>query len=175
MAVLSRGFSKEAGVQVVLGIDIGGTSIKAGVFSLAGSLLASASVPTGAVADEAAYARVVRFLRGALYEAGADKRCDLLVTVIATAETRLRRIIERDHLSAEDAQKRIRAQHPDEFYTARAHKVFSNDGTEDEFRKSVQEFCQREMEILSTNRANRLRSYQTLGLCAGAAMVILFI
>ena len=77
----------------------------------------------------------------ALYEAGADKRCDLLVTVIATAETRLRRIMERDHLSAADAQKRIRAQHPDEFYTSRAHKVFSNDGTEEEFCKSVQEFC----------------------------------
>lgn len=58
-------------MQVVLGIDIGGTSIKAGVFSLEGSLLASASAPTGAVADEAAYARVVRFLRGALHEAGA--------------------------------------------------------------------------------------------------------
>ena len=41
--------------------------------------------------------------------------------------------------------------------------------------ESVQEFCQRELGSLSTNRENRLRSYQTLGLCAGAAMVILFI
>ena len=28
---------------------------------------------------------------------------------------------------------------------------------------------------LETNRENRLRSYQTLGLCAGAALAILFL
>ena len=76
----------------------------------------------------------------ALYEAGADEQCDLLVTVIASKETRLRRIVERDGISPLDAEKRIRAQHPDEFYTARAHKVFSNDGTEDEFRSAVRTY-----------------------------------
>ena len=81
--------------------------------------------------------KAVIFDAPALYEAGADKQCNLLVTVIASKETRLRRIIERDGLSEEEAEKRIRAQHPDEFYTTRAHKVFSNDGTEEEFRSAV--------------------------------------
>lgn len=85
--------------------------------------------------------KAVIFDAPALYEAGADKRCDLLVTVIASRETRLRRIVERDRLSPADAEKRIRAQHEDEFYTARAHKVFSNDGTEEEFRSAVRTFC----------------------------------
>lgn len=40
---------------------------------------------------------------------------------------------------------------------------------------SVQDACRREIERLERNRDARLRSYQTLGLCAGAALVILFI
>lgn len=35
--------------------------------------------------------------------------------------------------------------------------------------------CIRELEELSAGREDRLRSYQTLGLCAGAALVILFV
>ena len=35
--------------------------------------------------------------------------------------------------------------------------------------------CKRNLELLSINRDNRLRSYQTLGLCAGAALAILFV
>ena len=40
--------------------------------------------------------------------------------------------------------------------------------------QSVQETCRREQARLEQNRDARLRSYQTLGLCAGAALVILF-
>ena len=35
--------------------------------------------------------------------------------------------------------------------------------------------CRRILSELAQNRDNRLRSYQTLGLCAGAALVILFV
>ena len=38
-----------------------------------------------------------------------------------------------------------------------------------------QQACQRRLQLLRQNKENRLRSYQTLGLCAGAAIVILFI
>ncbi|MEE1329030.1 MAG: stage III sporulation protein AB [Oscillospiraceae bacterium] len=41
--------------------------------------------------------------------------------------------------------------------------------------ESVHSACERILEQLSNNREMRLRSYQTLGLCAGAALVILFI
>lgn len=40
--------------------------------------------------------------------------------------------------------------------------------------KSVQDTCRRELSRLEHNREVRLRSYQTLGLCAGAALAILF-
>lgn len=41
--------------------------------------------------------------------------------------------------------------------------------------ESVKAECGRRIEDLSLNRDNRLRSYQTLGLCAGAALAILFL
>ena len=40
---------------------------------------------------------------------------------------------------------------------------------------AVQDSCRREIARLEHNRDARLRSYQTLGLCAGAALVILFV
>ena len=41
--------------------------------------------------------------------------------------------------------------------------------------ENVRQDCKRNLNILSDNRENRLRSYQTLGLCAGAALAILFV
>lgn len=41
--------------------------------------------------------------------------------------------------------------------------------------EGVRQECRRNLEGLTQNRDVRLRSYQTLGLCAGAALVILFI
>ena len=41
--------------------------------------------------------------------------------------------------------------------------------------EAVRRECRRELEALETNRESRLRSYQTLGLCAGAALAILFV
>ena len=41
--------------------------------------------------------------------------------------------------------------------------------------ESVRAACRRELEELERDRETRLRSYQTLGLCAGAALAILFI
>lgn len=41
--------------------------------------------------------------------------------------------------------------------------------------ESVRLACRRDLEDMERNRDTRLRSYQTLGLCAGAALAILFI
>lgn len=39
----------------------------------------------------------------------------------------------------------------------------------------VRNYCDRQLEAMGKNREERLRSYQTLGLCAGAALAILFV
>lgn len=41
--------------------------------------------------------------------------------------------------------------------------------------ESVREYCRRELARLGEHRESRLRSYQTLSLCAGAALAILFV
>ena len=41
--------------------------------------------------------------------------------------------------------------------------------------ESVRSSCRSELEEMSRNRESRLRCYQTLGLCGGAALIILFI
>lgn len=41
--------------------------------------------------------------------------------------------------------------------------------------ETVRAFCRGELEKMACNRDNRLRSYQTLGLCTGAALAILFV
>lgn len=41
--------------------------------------------------------------------------------------------------------------------------------------ESVRAFCRAELDAMAVNRDVRLRSYQTLGLCMGAALAILFI
>ncbi len=41
--------------------------------------------------------------------------------------------------------------------------------------ETIAQLCQRDLDGLTMNREVRLRSYLTLGLCAGAALVIIFI
>ncbi len=41
--------------------------------------------------------------------------------------------------------------------------------------EAVRSFCRGELDSMAVNRDSRLRSYQTLGLCAGAALAILFV
>ena len=59
-------------MDVVIGCDVGGTSIKAGLFSPDGELLARRSAATPALVDEAAYAVVTDLLASMVAEAGAD-------------------------------------------------------------------------------------------------------
>ena len=40
---------------------------------------------------------------------------------------------------------------------------------------SVKQLCKRDLDGLQNNQELRLRSYRTLGICAGVALVILFI
>lgn len=55
----------------VLGIDIGGTSIKVGMFSTEGELQAATKIPTGEIVSEAAFAVVTEGLKKLLEDNGA--------------------------------------------------------------------------------------------------------
>lgn len=55
-----------------------------------------------------------------LFEAGGDKYCDTVISVVSPKEIRLARITERDKITTEQAENRMNAQHEDDFYTSRS-------------------------------------------------------
>ena len=61
-----------------------------------------------------------------LYESGFDRECDLTIAVTAPEEVRLERIVRRDGISREEAERRIAAQIPDEELAERADYVIRN-------------------------------------------------
>lgn len=63
-----------------------------------------------------------------LFESGADATCTHTLAVIADKETRLARIMARDNLSQEAAQKRLDAQKPDAYYCEKADFIIENNG-----------------------------------------------
>ena len=56
----------------VLGIDIGGTSIKAGLFTESGTLVSTKKIPTGKIVNEDAFAAVIGGLEELLCSNGAS-------------------------------------------------------------------------------------------------------
>lgn len=77
-----------------------------------------------------------------LFESGIDADCDSIISVIAPEALRLNRIVVRDHLTDEEARRRIASQHNDAYYTARSQIVLVND-------KDLQELHVKTLELVS--------------------------
>lgn len=67
-----------------------------------------------------------------LYESGADALCERVAVVLAPREERRRRILARDGLTPQEADRRMAAQPEDTFYTGRGAYLFDNRGTLEE-------------------------------------------
>lgn len=85
----------------------------------------------------------------ALFESGMDKLCDVTVAVTAPADVRLRRLMERDRISAQYAQSRIDAQPADDWFRDKCGYVLENDGSQAEFQTKCLAFL-RELGIMKT-------------------------
>lgn len=70
-------------------------------------------------------------------ESGCGRMCDAIVSVIAEKETRITRIIKRDGITKAEAERRVDAQKPEEFYTKNSDFVISNDTTPAELERHV--------------------------------------
>lgn len=66
-----------------------------------------------------------------LFEAGLESDCCKIISVIAPKEIRLKRIVERDSITQEQALSRIEAQHSEKYYTEKSDCVIINDGNND--------------------------------------------
>ena len=70
----------------------------------------------------------------ALHESGLAEICDVTVAVTAPMDVRLRRLMERDCISAEYAQSRIAAQPDEAWFRENCDYLLENTGTKEEFQ-----------------------------------------
>ena len=63
-----------------------------------------------------------------LFETGLEILCDKLILVLCDEKVRIERIMKRDSISYEDAQKRIRSQNNYEDFISKCHIVINNVG-----------------------------------------------
>ena len=72
-----------------------------------------------------------------LFEAGADRDCDVIVSVLADPKLRMQRIQTRDGIDAEMAQKRMNVQKSDAFFREHSTYVIENNTAPDVLKASV--------------------------------------
>ena len=61
-----------------------------------------------------------------LFESGADRACNAVISVLADVNIRLHRILLRDNITPEAAMKRIEAQKPDSFFRTHSDYIIEN-------------------------------------------------
>ncbi len=76
----------------------------------------------------------------ALHESGLAALCDVTVAVTAHDEIRAQRLMARDNISMEAALTRMRAQRPQEEFSALCDRALKNDGTQEAFREKCLAF-----------------------------------
>lgn len=76
-------------------------------------------------AEKAGY-KLCFYDAAALFESGADEKCDFTVCVQAPSEIRLERIMARDSITRGKALERMNAQKPDSYYSEKADFIIDN-------------------------------------------------
>ena len=74
-----------------------------------------------------------------LFESRADDFCELVISVISDTESRIERIIERDGISRELAEKRLASQYDNKFYIDNSDYIIKNNKTVEELKLEAKE------------------------------------
>lgn len=86
---------------------------------------------------EASLSPLIIIEAAALFKGGLAPICDFTIAVLASAEVRKKRIMERDSLTGEQAQNRIMSQESDEYYISNCDFYVMNDGDFTETAKKI--------------------------------------
>lgn len=78
-----------------------------------------------------------------LFESGIDKSCDYIVSVVANKELRIKRILERDKISREAAEKRLENQKSDEFFIENSDFIIYNNEQAADLFLQVKDICEK--------------------------------
>ena len=77
-----------------------------------------------------------------LFESGIDKFCDKILVVISDYKIQLNRIVERDKIDRELAEKIIKSQLSNEERIKKADVVIENNSNLEDLFKKVERFCE---------------------------------
>ena len=75
-----------------------------------------------------------------LFEIGEDKLCDVTVGILADEQTRLLRILARDGIDREAAEKRLSAAKSNEYFRERCGYILENDSDQAAFEAQIRRF-----------------------------------
>lgn len=78
-----------------------------------------------------------------LYESGLERMFEEVVVVYVPVHIQIQRLMDRDGLSREEAQRRIEAQMSIEIKKEKADDIIDNQGSKEETERQVQQFWQR--------------------------------
>ncbi len=78
-----------------------------------------------------------------LFESGFDKKCDLIIGVVADKNKRIERIKTRDNIDTDTALARIESQHSDSFFEENCTLVFHNDKSRAELENDMADIIQK--------------------------------
>lgn len=76
-----------------------------------------------------------------LFETGFDKLCDKTLLVVTDRNTQINRIIKRDNISEELAEKIISSQMSDKEKKEKANFIIENTGTVEDLKKKIDKLC----------------------------------
>ena len=85
-----------------------------------------------------------------LFEGGLDKLCDMTVAVTAPEEVRVQRLVERDHITRQQAMMRINGQKSQKYFAEKCDYVLENTGTQADFQEKCLAFFQKLLTIKET-------------------------
>lgn len=75
-----------------------------------------------------------------LFEAGIDKKCDLIILIVADMDVRIHRVCARDGATEQEVRNRINSQMSDEEKAARSHIIIDNSGSLEKLEEQLDEF-----------------------------------
>lgn len=78
-----------------------------------------------------------------LFESGADRFCDVVVSVVADTQLRTQRIVQRDALSLAEAEARVNAQHKESYYVKRSDYVLENNDSVESLKLKVADMMEK--------------------------------
>ena len=76
-----------------------------------------------------------------LFEAELDKMCDKVIGIIAPREIQIERVVARDDIDYEDAEKRLAAQANDEFFIKKCDYIVKNDNGFSKIEEQINDIC----------------------------------